>query len=994
MAAEHPHAGYAPPSARETLAILALFGSVIGVGMAFAWPWVPSAAAGSAALSSYFPLGDGRSALYARTAADGSVTWESENQQVLLAGRALAADLRRAQRGALERLYLRAGEEKLEDAELLRRLGSATLLRTVSRELDPRTGKVGTTVALSVREQRGDFLLSLYDPAADRDMVFSPAVQTLPADLAPGRAWESRGKLAGTIDYTFQGRVLGAGGFRGQGTSFPDCRRIRTRLALANAGTSLSDQSWNGWYCAGVGLVDEQQTDREKRSVHRVAIAAEGIASRAGAVLPSTPAAPAPAAAPGAWHLTRVARIGQTVNASESTILPVWIPTRPAALLVAGQGSDLTAYDASDPTGRVLWRFHPDGTVYSPPAYDPRTGRVFFGTSGKRLYALDSHGIFLWSVRTGDNVATRPVVAGDVVVFGSEDRTVYGVDAATGRLRWKRVTGGPVVSSPAVVGRTVAIGSDDGSVYGIDALDGVDRWSHDTGDAVEGPVIAAGGVLYAASRSGTLTALDPRTGEAYWTAEVGNVVRSAPAVGPDAVYVVDHYGYAKAFARSGGRRLWTTPRDGYVGPATVVDGRVYVARSDGSVHRLDAGGEVAEAWKSAVAPDGRAPDFTLGIAAGGGALWLADGSAGVWRLGASTGGAEPLGLAWSRSVSDKPFGLHLLTTTPVEWNGRALLLDRDNALYEVDPATGAAVLRTRLPGDRSTLVEPTVAGSTLVALVGNTLHAVRLPEGRALWSFRGEGNGLAPVAVAGGTVLWSAQREGGKATQGGTLYALDLATGRLRWSFPIRGAAAVGGVVVRGGTVYLGAPAVALDLATGRTLWTARIPDPALGTPGLDPGGGTLYVGTLPADGSQGAVSALDAAGGRVRWRARLGAGETLNFLERIWAADGRVIVPSLTGRVIALDAATGRELWRYTPDAPRLGAITVDGGRVYAALQNGQLVVLDAATGRPAARFADLELNLSGFSYAQRPVRVGGRLIAPTGMSVLGFELTSPEKR
>lgn len=995
MAADNPPTGFARPSARETLAIIALFGSVVGVGMAFAWPWMPAAGAGSAALASYAPLDDGRSTLYARYAADGSVTWESENQQVLLAGRALAAELRKPQRQALEKLYLRPGEQKLEDEELLRRLRSSTLLRIVNRELTPGTGDARSNVAVTVREPRGDFLLGLYDPRHDQDMVFDPAVHTLPTDLAPGRTWESRGKLGGAIDYAFHGRVVKGGEFRPKGTSFPDCRQIETRLVLANGGSTLSDQKWSGWYCAGVGLVDEQTVEGGKTTVHRVAVSAEGMPEAARAAFPASPARPSAPAASGPWQLTRMARIGQTVNASEGTILPVWIPTQPAALLVAGQGSDLTAYDADDPTGAVLWRFHPAGTIYSPPGYDPRTGRIFFGATDKRLYALDSHGLFLWSFATGDNVATRPVVVGDVVVFGSEDRTVYGVDAASGRLRWKRDTGGPVVSSPAVVGRTVVIGSDDGSVYALDAGNGLDRWSYATGAAVEAPVVAAGGTLYVASRDGTLSALDPQTGKPRWTAQVGNVVRSAPAVTRDAVYVVDRYGYVKAFDRAGGRRLWTSPREGYTGAPLVVDGRVYVARSDGAVHRLGPDGERMEEWKGAAPPGGQAPSFWLGLSGGGGSLWLADGSAGVWRLGARTGGAESLGLSWSHMVSEKPFGLQLLTTTPAEWGGRAYLLDRDNNLYEVDPVSGAAVRRTRIVDEHSSMVEPVVTGSTLLAVAGPSVHALRLSDGRTQWTFHGEGTALTPVAVGGGTVLWTTQKSGGgNGSESGTLYALDLATGRLRWSFPVRGVASVGAAVVRGGTIFLGSPAAALDLATGRPLWTARTGGLNVGTPALSPGGDLLYTAVVASDGKEGWISALGAADGRERWRAVLGAGEVLNILDRVWAQGGRVIVPSMSGRVIALDGATGRELWRYTPDAPRLGAITVDGERIYTALQNGQVVVLDAATGRPTARFTDLELNLSAFSYAQRPVRVGGRLIAPTGMALLGFELTSPEKR
>lgn len=993
MSAERSPAGPPRPTLRESAAILSLLACVAGVGVAFAWPWMPGGDAGSTALASYAPVDDGRSFLYAKHDSAGAVlSWESQNQQVLRIGRALAGDLRKPQRDALEKLFLREGETDVEDDEVMRRFRGSVLVRVASRELKP-GGELGTTLSVVVRSARGEHLLALYDAANDRDLVFEPAVQTLPAELPVGRTWESKGTLAGMADYTYRGRVAEAGPFRGRAGSFSDCRRIESRFVLGSAGTTFSDERWNGWYCAGVGLVDEETRDAAGALTRRrVTVAAEGVASVAGLAPPPLPArgGAAPAPASGRWELTRLARMGQTVNATESTILPVWIPGAPDALLVAGQGSGLTAYDASDPTGTVLWRFHPGGTVYSPPAHDPRTGRIFFGASDKRLYALDARGLFLWSFRTGDNVATRPVVVGDVVVFGSEDRVVYGVEAATGKLRWRRITGGAVVSSPAAVGGTVVIGSDDGSVYALDAATGRERWVHATDDAVEAPVVAEGGIAYAASRDGTVRALEVAGGKARWTAQVGNVVRSAVALSPDAVYAVDTYGYVKAFDRRSGRRLWTTPQSGYAGPVVVADGRVHAARADGSVHRLAADGAKEEEWKApAGAQGGRSAGFPLGAAAGGGALWLADASAGVWRLGAGTGGAAPLPLAWVLQASEKPFDLRLVTATAVEHGGKALLLDRKNHLYQLDPAAGTAVLRGRVaPSERSALVEPTVAGDFLLVAAGDTLYASRLPSGRAAWRFGGGGTSFHPAVVADGTVLWTTQHAGGQpGRMSGTLHALDLATGRLRWSAPLRGVGAVGGVVVRGGSVYLGAPAAALDLATGRRLWSAAPGGVPLGSPALSPRGDVLYTATLSADGSAGALSALDAADGRVRWRAEMGE-EVLNFVERIWTSGDLLVVPALSGRVVALDAATGAERWSYAPEAPRLGGITVDAGRVYLALQSGQVVVLDAATGRPAARFSDLEVDLSSFSYMQRPVRVGSRLVVATGLAILGLEI------
>ncbi|MFI0349943.1 PQQ-binding-like beta-propeller repeat protein [Actinomadura sp. 9N407] len=66
-------------------------------------------------------------------------------------------------------------------------------------------------------------------------------------------------------------------------------------------------------------------------------------------------------------------------------------------------------------------------------------------------------------------IEVAPVAAGGVVYAGATDRTVYAVDAATGRLRWRYVTGGSVNTPPVVAGRVVHVGCRDGFLYTLRA---------------------------------------------------------------------------------------------------------------------------------------------------------------------------------------------------------------------------------------------------------------------------------------------------------------------------------------------------------------------------------------------------------------------------------------------------------------------------------------------------------------------------------------------
>lgn len=971
----------------DAAGILGLIVLVAAVALAVAWPWLPHPGPGGPVLGRYAPLVDGRSALAVRRGEDGGVTgWESHNLKLILSGRAIATDLRPAQRDAIEKFYRAPGEAALSEAEFLARLAGAQVYEWRVRELDAE-GVPSDWTSLYLREARGDFLVAVYYPADDTDLAFDPPLPAMPSDLGPGREWRGEGKLSNGLAYEYHARVIDTGPFESALGGFDDCLQVETRLAFFQDGLTIGDNRSHDWTCAGMGLVDSQRLDAEGRpSTHWIQIAADGFPARPDGLPPAARLLDEanPLTDPAGWTLARLGRSRTAAANAESTIPPVWIPTDPPLVLAAAHGGDLVAFDAGDPTGVVRWRFHPGGTVFGPPAFDAEGSRIYFGASDKRLYALNAQGLFLWSFKTGDNVATRPVVARGTVVFGSEDRNVYALDAATGALRWRAATGGSVVSSPALAAETlVVIGSDDGGVYGLDLETGERRWLFATDGAVEAPIVVEDGVAYAASRDNHLYALDPDTGEPLWTARVGGVLRSAPAVGETRLFVVDDDGFVSAFARADGKRLWTSADDHFAGAPIIAGDSLLVADDRGAVVRMDFDGERLGEWP--VLESGQAVTLRLGLTAGGGAAWLADAQSAVRRLGPGLEGPAPLTLAWVDTLATPPFDSFILHSAPVNYRDQAAIVDDSRSVYLVDPATGQAS-RVGQFGDSGTVrIEPVVAGDTLLAQAGGSLHAFDLAGARTRWSVAAGGSSLRPVTVAGqGVVLWLT---GGPGEGAGTLHALDLSNGQVRWQARVEGAPYAGGTVVRDGTLYLSTPPSAYDLATGERLWQAEAGGTALGGPALSESGEALFVGLVDEQGT-GSVVALNSSDGTTRWRAELGQ-DVLSPLERLWSAGEALIVPSLggTGHVIALDAANGAELWRHEPAEARFGAITVADGRVWFGLQNGQVMALEARRGELAARYGDVMQALGDYSVAQRPAVIGDRVVVSIGLGLFGFE-------
>jgi eukaryotic-like serine/threonine-protein kinase len=63
------------------------------------------------------------------------------------------------------------------------------------------------------------------------------------------------------------------------------------------------------------------------------------------------------------------------------------------------------------------------------------------------------------------SISNSPVVANGVVYVGSEDHSLYALDAQSGKLLWSYKTGNYILTSPAVVNGVVYIGSGDGRLY-------------------------------------------------------------------------------------------------------------------------------------------------------------------------------------------------------------------------------------------------------------------------------------------------------------------------------------------------------------------------------------------------------------------------------------------------------------------------------------------------------------------------------------------------
>ncbi len=231
-------------------------------------------------------------------------------------------------------------------------------------------------------------------------------------------------------------------------------------------------------------------------------------------------------------------------------------------------GADGTIYFACHyylyalrPDGELKWRFQAGlgrVKIFSSPALDSE-GNIFFGTQGKRLFAVNASGKAIWNVETnGDNDST-PSVQKDTVFFGSDDNKVRALDTKTGELKWEAELG-ESIRAPITTGKNgviyAATYSQKPFVEAIDANTGQSRWRFfiEPGDGAmygiqSGILEDEEGYLYFGGRDGYVYCLTPQ-GKLQWRYKTGDQVDSGP--------VLDKNG--TLYTGSDDKRLWAFER--------------------------------------------------------------------------------------------------------------------------------------------------------------------------------------------------------------------------------------------------------------------------------------------------------------------------------------------------------------------------------------------------------------------------------------------------
>jgi len=271
--------------------------------------------------------------------------------------------------------------------------------------------------------------------------------------------------------------------------------------------------------------------------------------------------------------------------------------------------------DGAGDSGVRLRPAFADGTLYAC-STDGKLAAID-ATSGKTLWTKSSRtqGWFGWGdkKRADALYAGGPMVSGDLLVVGTLDGHVYGINAKDGSPRWEAVVNSEVISSPVISGNLVIARTQDGRLYGFDSATGERRWVYDQDNVPllslrgNGPLLVANGVVFYGNDAGKLVALRLDNGEKLWEQVLASgegrteIDRLADADGSiqlsgSTLYGAAYHGNLAAIDGPSGRPLWGRPFSTFTS-LDVTDNAIYGVNDESQVWAFDKSGG-SDMWKN------------------------------------------------------------------------------------------------------------------------------------------------------------------------------------------------------------------------------------------------------------------------------------------------------------------------------------------------------------------------------------------------------------
>jgi len=437
-----------------------------------------------------------------------------------------------------------------------------------------------------------------------------------------------------------------------------------------------------------------------------------------------------------------------------------------------------------------------------------------------------------WAFAFPDTAVLRsqPAVYRGTVFVGSQDGSVYSLDAATGCVHWTTtveaevrsgITVGEVASKPVIF-----FGDSSGYVYALDGTTGKQVWKlrpeeHPASKATATPVFYQGRLYVGVSSleealatapayvcctfRGSESAVDAATGKVLWKRYmIPEVAKARPktkrgsaVMGPSGVGV-----WAAPTLDPDHDTMYVTTGDNYSDPPTSMSDAVVALKMSSGEILWSKQFTAKDSWNSSCfltdkvnCPDSNGPDFDFASSAslvslpsGRRALLVGQKSAVVYAIDPDRRGQ----MLWQSRVGEGG------AIGGIEWgpatDGRNIYVALSDIRFEVSLAPGS--------NDRQYVLDPTKGGG---------MFAIRIDNGERMWQTPAPGCGqrrpCSPAQSAAATAIPGAVFSG---SIDGHMRAYSTADGKILWDYDTaREFETVNGIAGRGGAIDVGGPVVA-----------------------------------------------------------------------------------------------------------------------------------------------------------------------------------------
>ena len=257
----------------------------------------------------------------------------------------------------------------------------------------------------------------------------------------------------------------------------------------------------------------------------------------------------------------------------------------------------------------LLWTFKTSDAVKASPVVC--NGVIVVGSADGNVYGITLEGKMKWKINTGNGVEAPALIHGDMAYVGNYDGKVFAIEVASGRTVWTYETEGQIMGAAnywepgenrrggngpeggrvAAAGGVVVVGSYDYYLHGIDAATGKGLWKYEADNFLNGAPAIYDGVAVFGGCDGLLHQVRVKDGTPVSRKEVASYIAGSVAVDRGFTYVGDYDGKFTCMELSSGRELWSFKDDAtdlpFIAAPSLSNDRVFIGSRDRHVYSFD-----------------------------------------------------------------------------------------------------------------------------------------------------------------------------------------------------------------------------------------------------------------------------------------------------------------------------------------------------------------------------------------------------------------------